>query len=170
MIEIRKAVQQDAEELLEFCKLIGGETDNLTFGAEGIGMTVEEEERYLDSVSSSDKKIFLLAVQEGRIVGTCGFSGYDRPRLAHRGEISLAVKKSMWGKHIGIRLLEKAIEFIKDTAHAEIVSLEVRSDNKRAIALYEKFGFVKTGCFEGCLKVNGEYADCDIMCLCLGKT
>lgn len=34
-ITITKAIPEDAEELLELLKIIGGETDNLTFGLKG---------------------------------------------------------------------------------------------------------------------------------------
>ena len=43
MIEIRKATASDAENILEYCKIIGGESDNLTFGSEGVSITVEIE-------------------------------------------------------------------------------------------------------------------------------
>ena len=32
MIEIREALRSDAAAILEYCKLIGGESDNLSFG------------------------------------------------------------------------------------------------------------------------------------------
>ena len=42
MVTIRKATAADAEGILECCKVIGGESDNLTFGSEGLSMTVEK--------------------------------------------------------------------------------------------------------------------------------
>ena len=59
--------------------------------------------------------------------------------------------------------MEEIIRFARDTAHAEILSLEVRSDNARAIALYRKFGFETVGTFEGFMKIDGVYVNCDIM-------
>ena len=64
--------------------------------------------------------------------------------------------------------MEEIIHFAKYTAKAEIISLEVRSDNERAIALYKKFGFETFGTFKGFMKIEGEYIDCDMMRLCLG--
>ena len=55
------------------------------------------------------------------------------------------------------------ISFARDVAKVEIISLEVRSDNKRAIALYQKFGFETIGTFPGFLKIHGEDVSCDIM-------
>ena len=47
----------------------------------------------------------------------------------------------------------------------EQVDLEVRSDNKRAIALYEKLGFRKLCTFPGFFKIHGELVDFDLMIL-----
>ena len=167
MVEIRKATAADAEKILAYCRQIGGETDNLTFGAEGVSFTLEEEQKYLETVYTSDKQLYLVAVQEGEILGTGCFSGYAKPRLAHRGELSLSVKRSMWGNRIGTRLLEEIIRFARDTAKTEILSLEVRSDNARAIALYERFGFRKVGSFDGFMKIDGKNVSCDLMQLFL---
>lgn len=166
---IRKAAALDAEKILEYCRNVGGETDNLTFGAEGVNTTVECEREYLESISKSENNLYLVAECDGEIVGTCCYSGFEKARLAHRGEFAVSVKKSMWGNHIGTHFMEKLIDFAKNTAHAEIISLEVRSDNERAIALYRKFGFETIGTFKGYMKINGQYVDCDFMRLCLLK-
>lgn len=163
LTEIRRAVAADAEKILEYCKIIGAESDNLTFGAEGVSITPEKERDYLESILRSDKNLYLAAVDKGEIVGTAVFSSFSKARLAHRAEISISVKKSMWGNHIGTRFMERIIDFAKNVAGTEIISLEVRSDNQRAIALYKKFGFEKVGTFKGYMKINGTDVDCDIM-------
>lgn len=163
MVEIRKAIPSDAEKLLEYCRQIGGESDNLTFGPEGVPFTLPQEETFLESILYSANQLYLVAVQDGEIVGTGNFTAFDRPRLSHRGEISLSVRKPFWGQHIGTRLLEELLGFAKDTAKVEILSLEVRSDNARAIALYKKFGFEAIGTFRGFLKIDGQHVDCDMM-------
>lgn len=167
MTKIRRATSADAEKILECCRIIGGESDNLTFGAEGVSITVEREREYLDSILTSDRQLYLVAEEDQNIVGTANLSTFGKSRLAHRGEISISIQKSMWGKHIGTRFMEEIIRFAKETAKIEIISLEVRSDNERAIALYKKFGFETIGTFKGFMKINGEYADCDIMRLSL---
>lgn len=60
--------------------------------------------------------------------------------------------KKVWGHHIGSLLLEVTLDFAENVAKLDIVSLEVRSDNERAIHLYEKYGFKKIGTFKGYLK------------------
>lgn len=163
MVAIRRAAAADAEKILEYCRAIGGESDNLTFGSEGVQITPEREREYLESIADSDRQLYLVAEEDGEIVGIGNFSSFGKARLAHRGEFSLSVRRSMWGRHIGTRILEEIIRFARDSAKVEIVSLEVRSDNARAIALYKKFGFETVGTFRGYMKINGEYVDCDIM-------
>lgn len=63
--------------------------------------------------------------------------------------------------------MEALIDFAKNTAHAEVITLEVNQTNTRAIALYKKFGFKKTGVFEAYSKIDGEYLDFDMMILYL---
>lgn len=53
MLEIRKAIASDAENILEYCKVIGGESDNLTFGTEGVAITVDRKRGYLDNILHS---------------------------------------------------------------------------------------------------------------------
>ena len=167
MVEIRKARGTDAEKLLEYCRVIGGESDNLTFGPEGLSFTAEQERDYLESLREADNQLYLVAVENGEVLGTACFNGFGRPRLAHRGEISISVRKSMWGNHIGTRLMEELIRFAKASGRIRIISLEVRSDNARAIALYKKFGFETVGTFRGFLQIGGKDVDCDIMRLAL---
>ena len=119
MIEIRKATASDAENILEYCKVIGGESDNLTFGAEGVAIAVDREREYLESILHSDRQLYLVAVSDGEIVGTAVFTSLTKTRLAHRAEISLSVKKAMWGNRIGTCFMEEIIDFAKNVATTE---------------------------------------------------
>lgn len=166
-LTITRAAPEDAAELLEVFKIIGGETDNLTFGAEGLPLTVEEEQAYLASLCTSTTGAVFLAKRNGKIIGNASFTGLTRPRLRHRGEVGLSVLRAEWGQGVGSKLMETVLAFARDTARAEIVSLEVRSDNARAIALYKKYGFEKIGCFKGFFKLNGDLVDFDLMNLYL---
>lgn len=166
-ITIEKARPQDAERIIEYMKITGGESDNLTFGSEGLPISVEEEEAYLKSLLTSTSSTMLVAKKAGKIVGDVSFRGYERERMKHRGEIGISVLKSEWGQGIGSMLMEEILKFAKETAKAEIVSLEVRSDNERAIRLYKKFGFEKIGEYKGFFKINGTPIDFDLMNLYL---
>lgn len=47
---IMPAQPEDAAALLEYLKIVGGETENLSFGAEDVPLSVGEEEAYLRSL------------------------------------------------------------------------------------------------------------------------
>lgn len=113
MVEIRKAIASEAEAILNYCKVVGAESDDLTFGAEGVSIAIEEEREYLESILHSNKQLYLVAADGSEIVDTAVFSSFTKARLAHRAEISISVRKSMWGNHIGTRFMEKIIDFAK---------------------------------------------------------
>ena len=162
-IIIEKAKAADAEAILNFTKVCGSETDNLSFGESGIPVSVEREASYIASMENSDTDVFLIARDENEIVGTANYSVFPRKRMAHRGEFGISVRKSHWNRGIGTMLMERILDFAGNAAKSDIVSIEVRSDNKAAIHLYSKFGFEKIGTFKGYFKINGELIDFDIM-------
>lgn len=162
---IERARPEDAAALVEYLGVIGGETDNLTFGAEGPPVTPEEEAEFLRKQNASPRDLLILAKENGEILGDAHVEALPR-RMAHRGSIGITVRKAAWGRGIGTALLERLIAHAREQG-LEILSLEVRSDNGRAIHLYEKFGFRKIGTFPGFLKVDGVDVDCDLMHLYL---
>ncbi len=158
---IEKARPEDAAALIEYLRVVGGESDNLTFGAEGLPATVEEETAFLEKSAADTRSVILLAKEDGEIIGDGHIEAFSR-RLSHRAGLGITVRKAAWGRGVGTAIMERLI------AHAweqgiEIIELQVRSDNARAIRLYEKFGFVKIGHYPGFLKVDRVYADCDLM-------
>lgn len=164
-VVIEKVKEEDAFELLEFLKIVGEETDNLTFGKEGIPLSIEEEKTFLRSIKDSTSNSMFIARVDNEIVGNVTFNCSKNKRLKHHGSIAISVKKKMWNQKVGTKLMTTILDFAKNVARVEIVSLEVRSDNVNAIRLYQKFGFVKTGVYPGYLKVNDQLFDVDLMCL-----
>ena len=72
--EIVRAQAKDAAALLEYLKIIGGETDNLSFGAEGVPLDVEAEGAYLAMQAESRDNIQLFAKVNGEIIGTASLN------------------------------------------------------------------------------------------------
>ena len=89
-IIIEKARPEDTAELLRFLKAIGGETDNLTFGAEGLPVPPDEERELLASLETSETSAMFTAKKSGKIVGNAHFTGMTRERLKHRGTIGIS--------------------------------------------------------------------------------
>ena len=165
-ITIERARPSDAAALLAYLRQAGGETDNLTFGAEGLPFALEAEEAYLAGLEQSRDEIMLLAKENGSIVGTASLSRLPR-RMAHRGDFSVSVAKSHWNRGIGSRLLECILTFAAESGF-DIIDLQVRSDNAAAIHLYEKFGFQKLCTYPAFFKIGTQTVDFELMCLKLG--
>lgn len=153
-MEYRKPIKEDAKNMLEYLKQVGSESDNLTFGKEGLPFTVEQEEEYLDKLTSP----CIVAIDdEGRIVGD-GSLELGCRRISHSAELGISVIKEYWGKGVGSTIMELLIKEAKDRGVTKI-NLKVRADNQRAKALYKKFGFVKEGYSTRMLKICDEYFD-----------
>lgn len=168
IFEIVRAQEQDAAALLEYLKIVGGETENLSFGAEGVPLNVEAERAYLDVQVQSHNNIQLFAKVNDEIIGTASLNRQQN-RMSHRAEFGISVKKAWWGCGVASTLMKYILAFARETG-VEQINLEVRSDNKRAIALYKKFGFHKLCTFPGFFKINGELVDFDFMNLDLCPT
>ena len=162
-IIIERATSADAGAILEYLRQIGGETDNLTFGAEGPPFSVEDEEKYISGMYNSSDGILLLAKDNGRIIGNASLSRLPR-RMSHRGELGVSVIKEYWNRGVGGQLIKAILDFARESSF-EVIDLEVRSDNARAIHLYEKFGFQRIGSHKEFFKLGGEYVSFDYMCL-----
>lgn len=164
MFEIRRGLPDDAEKILSYLKIIGGETDNLSFDENGVSLTIDQERQYLESVLNSTRNLYLVAVENDEIIGCASLASSPAERVKHRGLIGISVQKKAWGRHIGSMLMQELINFAKK-AGLEILMLEVRSDNVRAIGLYKKYGFEKLCTLEGYLKIKGILTNYDLMML-----
>ena len=94
-------------------------------------------------MENSIDNIMFLAKCDGKIVGCASLNRLPR-RMKHRGDFAISVAKEYWNKGIGSQLLSNIIAFAKGN-NFEIIDLQVLSDNKSAIHLYEKYGFKRIG-------------------------
>lgn len=163
--EIDQAHPEDAEQLLAYLRQIGGETDNLTFGAEGLPNTETQEAAYLQRMLESADDVQYVVRYNGKIVADASLHRLTR-RMSHRAEIGISVAKEYWGRGVGSALMEALIAFAKQRGIRQL-NLQVRSDNARAIRLYEKFGFQKVCTFPAFFCVDGTDVDFDLMNLYL---
>ncbi|WP_313276986.1 GNAT family N-acetyltransferase [Timonella senegalensis] len=165
MITTRKARADDAEDILEYSRIMGGETDNLSFGPEGVSLSLLQEQEFLEATYANPKQLYLVAYDGNKLVGAVTLATSNKPRMEHRAELGISVRKKWWGKGLGTRLMEEAIAYARDVAHLEMITLTVNTSNVRAIELYRKFGFTRFATFTNHSKIGGVYADCDLMSL-----
>lgn len=162
---IEKARPEDAAALIDYLNQVGGETDNLTFGAGEFPATVEGEAEFIRQKDQDPKELLLVAREEGRIIGNASLSALPR-RMSHRASVGVSVLREHWGRGIATALMEKIIAHAREQG-IEVIELEVRSDNPSAIHLYEKLGFQKIGHYPKFFKIGDVYASFDLMNLYL---
>ena len=157
---IERARPEDAAELLAYLKIVGGETQNLSFGAEGVPLDLEAEQAYLQAQCGSSDNVQYFARVNGEIIGTASLNR-NHNRMRHRGVFGISLKKA-WGCGAASALMEAILAFARENGFEQL-NLEVRSSNARAIRLYEKYGFRKLCTFPHFFKIDGEYIDFDLM-------
>ena len=162
-LQIREFQSDDAETLIAYTKQIGGESDNLTFGADGFPVTVEKEREILQSMIDDPHSITLGVWRGDDLIADGSLNSLPR-RMSHRAELGMTVSKANWNRGICSMLMERLIQYAKDNG-IELIYLEVRKDNAAAIHLYEKFGFWQMGTLPAYFKIGNEYIDFISMCL-----
>ena len=160
----RKAKSTDASALLLHISIVGGETDNLSFGSDTFNISPEREAKFIDRFARSNNDLMLVALDGDKVVGNAIVERNRVKRYNHRAEISITVLRDYWGQGIGSRLMEMMIDFAK-SVKIESLYLEVRKDNERAISLYKKYGFEEIGEYKGYFKINNSYYDAIFMAL-----
>jgi len=142
---LRSGNSQDGQGALDNFIKAHTETDNLLTYPDEITFTAEEEGQFLQKKADSDNEVEILAVIDGRIIGTAGIEQVSpKFKLRHRCDFGISIEKDYWSLGVGRALTEACIECAKKAGY-EQMELEVVSENDRAIRMYEKAGFVEYG-------------------------
>ena len=167
---LRDPAEADAPEMVEYLKIVGGETDYLLCDENGIeGLTPEGEVGWIrGTLEARNTKMFVGTIDD-EIVLVCDVRAAARTRVSHCAEVAISVKRSCWHVGVGSIAMQAMIDFAKSTGELKQLSLEVREGNERAIALYRRFGFVEVGRHKGRVCVRGEYFDEILMDLDLAQ-
>lgn len=133
--------QRDAAELAAVFQTVCGETDFLTKGADEAAVTAQQEENWIAGMNASPKKLMILCEVEGKIAGMCHLAIGENRRNAHRGELGISLLRKYWGLGLGSAMMDELIGAARQKG-LSYVELKAIKDNARAVALYEKKGFV----------------------------
>ena len=168
-IVFREATMDDAEEMISYLNIVGGESDNLMHGSDGFKAPVEAVKRRILASHESDNSVILIAVADGKIIARAELAGYPAAKLHHNATFSISVRKDYWNMKIGTRLMTEIIECAKKM-NLRNIDLEVVVDNKAAIALYHKMGFTDIGVYKNYWYANNTYSDAIVMQKCLDES
>lgn len=142
---LRNGTEKDGKAVLDNFILTHEQTDNLLSYPDESDITAEQEAQFLKNKTESDYEIEILAEVDGNVVGLAGIDQVgSKYKVCHRTDFGISVDKAYWGLGIGRALMEACIECAKKAGYEQI-ELNVIADNRRAIGMYEKAGFVEFG-------------------------
>ena len=161
---IREAEVEDAAALVSFLNRVSVETDFTSLDGDGILLTSEEMEIFLNKQASSDNQITLLAFLNDKIAGIVNITADQRKRVRHIGDFFIVIGKKYWNNGLGSLLLEEVVEWAQASGILRRLQLTVQTRNLAAVHLYQKHGFAIEGRQErGAYIEEGEFIDVYLM-------
>lgn len=99
--DIREATPEDAEKIIAYLAQVGGETDYLSFGKEGLPISTEEEEKFIQNINKEEHSVLYVVWKNGEIIGDASLSGFSR-RMSHRAEFGISVVSRNGGRELAV--------------------------------------------------------------------
>ena len=142
---LRNAEGADAEGFLAYFLKTHGETDYLTTYPDEAECDLGKMSERLSLTAESDCDIEIVAVFDGRIVGSAGINRINpRDKTKHRAEFGISILRDYWGLGIGSALTAACIECARAAGYLQL-ELDAVADNQSAVNLYLKYGFKEYG-------------------------
>lgn len=158
-VQIRQGIESDAGELIHRMKEIFGETEYLLVDEDEFNMTLEQETAWLKAFDDVPTSLYLAAVYNDKIIGTCGIVGNVMKKMKHTASIGISLLKEWQNQGLGKKLMEESIGWAKKNTDLEIIWLDVFSTNTHAVSLYKKLGFVEEGRQKNFVRLKSGYCD-----------
>ncbi|MFD0770437.1 GNAT family N-acetyltransferase [Bacillus sp. CGMCC 1.60114] len=164
---IREALQKDAQFIIDFYNIVGGETDFLSFGKNEFSMSLHDYEKFIESTRTDNSSIILLATTDDEIISIASISSSPKARTRHVGTLGIVISEEQCGFGLGRILMDELIEWARLNGTTKKIHLVTREDNAGAIELYKKVGFKEEGLLQQDTYINGVYYNTLIMGLML---
>jgi RimJ/RimL family protein N-acetyltransferase len=155
---LRIAGPDDAIALMKLKQRLDEETSFMLLEAGERDTSVAALTRHLEEVSRSENSAVIVAERRGKLAGYVELIGGEFRRNRSTTHLVIGVLAEASGKGVGTGLLEEAKRWAAARGLRRI-ELNVMAHNHRAIALYERAGFVHEGRRVDCLLIDGKFID-----------
>ena len=162
-VMIAEATTEDAQHMIDFYNVVGGETDFLSFGKNEFNQKVEAYKKFLESTRLEQNSIILLATINDEIISIASINSSQKNRIKHVGTLGIVISEQFTGQGLGRKMMEQLIQWATSNGVTTKVSLVTREDNNLAIELYEKLGFEKEGLIKKDTLIDGVYYNTIVM-------
>jgi len=153
-IVVRRATRKDVGAAVKLWQALADERKYIATEQ----VSQEQRQRWIRNVRDAEV-LWALAEIEGELVGMLTLGRYGNlKKTEHVRELGMGVAKAFREVGVGTALMDYAIKWAKRNG-IEKIGLAVFSTNKRAIRLYEKFGFMREGARKRQFRIDGKYVD-----------
>lgn len=141
---LRTPEESDAEQMLKFIHVMYTETIYVLNYPEDIIPNLEEEVSFIKSIRESPNKCMIAAFVGDELAGSAQINIHTKIKTKHRSDFGIGLLQKFCGLGLGSHMTDYLIEIAANKG-CELLELEVIQGNQRAIALYEKKGFIRFG-------------------------
>lgn len=165
-VMIRRPNEEDAKAIVDLMTAADTETLFLARNPGEFCTTVEREKEVIANVLIDNDVEWYVAEYDNKVVGQCSVGLVRRnARYRHRAEVAFVILKDYCDLGIGGKMMEECIAWCQSKGVTQI-ELDVVKENKRAIKMYQGFGFQIISTIPNALHYqDGTYADEYIMIL-----
>lgn len=155
---IRSVTPDDAAAYLDLLHRLDDETALMMWEPRERATTVDEQQEWIAAILARDNRALLVAEVDGQLIGFLLALGGGARRASRTALLVVGILREYWGRGVGTALFA-AIEAWAREAGLHRLELTVMAHNTRAIALYQKMGFVVEGTTREALFVDGQFVD-----------
>jgi RimJ/RimL family protein N-acetyltransferase len=155
---LRGAGPDDAVALMKLKQRLDEETSFMLLEPNERDSSIPTLARHLEEVSRSENSVVIVADRHGELAGYVELAGGTFRRNRSTTHVIIGVLAEASGQGVGSSLLAEAKRWAAARG-LHRMELTVMAHNHRAIALYERMGFVHEGRRVGCLLIDGVFLD-----------
>ncbi|MHC4292292.1 MAG: GNAT family N-acetyltransferase [Planctomycetota bacterium] len=164
---LRTPIEEDAKKALNYLAEIFQDDHFFHTTAEEAKECWSEEktkERFLSLYDNPSGLILVTETEDGVIISMSNVECSPKKRTSHVCEVGISILPDYRELGLGTIIMETMIEWAQNNPAIEKLRLGAWASNQRALALYEKMGFVEEGRKIKEVKyVDGTYDDCILM-------
>lgn len=168
-ILLRTAKLKDARQLRDLVYNISKERIYSLVEPEEFSETIRSNRARVKRYKESPGKLYIVAEHKKKIIGLVQFNNFDFKKCRHNGLFTIFISKLWRDKGIGKMMIREMLDWTKANPVIEKVSLNVFSNNPRAIALYRKMGFKQEGLCKRDMKISNKYVNSVLMFKWVGQ-
>lgn len=142
---LRNGCATDGGAVFENFNATHAETDYLLSYPDENFFDPDKEAQFLEEKAKSLNEIEIIALVDGKVAGTAGIEAVGtKDKVRHRAEFGIGILREYWGLGLGKALAKACIQCARDAGYVQL-ELNVVSENKKAISLYQDLGFIEFG-------------------------